>query len=333
MDAIERYELLGRYLDAVSRQLPRRNRRDVARELRETLVSHVEDRESDAGRHLTEDEIAAILMGYGRPDIVARSYGANRSLIGPEVFPAYLFAVKLALCVIAIPTAISVVLAATSGGGHVAWNVARALWLWLQIALLNLAGTTLVFALGERRFRPLARIESWDPRDLPETSAAVLRADTPVPFRQALASLAGMTGMLLWWLGANALLWRWFGWSELSMEWSPIWADLTPVAVTILAAAMAREIVAILRPRATMFYRTAGLVLNVAGAILVIRLLRAGSFVEATVEAPPGALIAPMVHGMIFVSLTVILVVTVADTAINLHRLWILTGARRAVTA
>ena len=86
MDVIERYELLGRYLDAVSRQLPRRNRRDVARELRETLVSHVEDRESDAGRHLAEDEIAAILMGYGRPDIVARSYGANRSLIGPEIF-------------------------------------------------------------------------------------------------------------------------------------------------------------------------------------------------------------------------------------------------------
>ena len=154
-----------------------------------------------------------------------------------------------------------------------------------------------------------------------------------MPFGHALASLTGMTGMLLWWLGANALLWRWFGWSPLTVEWSPIWSDLTPAAVTILAAAMAREIVAIFRPRPMMFYLATGLVLNVAGAIVVIRLLRAGSFVEATVSTPPGAHIAPMLQGMIFVSLTAILVVTVADTAINLRRLWILTGARRAVTA
>jgi hypothetical protein len=96
---------------------------------------------------------------------------------------------------------------------------------------------------------------------------------------------------------------------------------------------MARETVAIFRPRAMVFYLATGLVLNVAGAILVIRLLRAGSFVETTVPTPPGALIAPLLHGMIFVILTVILVVTVADTAMNLRRLWILTGARRAVTA
>lgn len=333
MDAIERYELIGRYLDAVSRQLPRRNRGDVVRELRETLVSHVEDRESEAGRHLAGDEIAAILIGYGRPDIVARSYGAHRSLIGPELFPDYLFAVKLVLCVIAIPTVISVVLAATSAEGNVAWNMARALWQWLQIAVLNLAGTTIVFALGERRSRPPARVESWDPRALPEKSASLARARTPVPFGHALGSLAGMTGMLLWWLGANALLSRWFGWSPLVVEWSPIWSELTPAAVTILAAAMARETVAIFRPRATVFYLATGLVLNAAGAILVIRLLRAGSFVETTAPTPPGSLIAPLLDGMIFVILTVILVVTVADTAMNLRRLWILTGARRAVTA
>jgi hypothetical protein len=255
-------------------------------------------------------------------------------LIGPEVFPDYLFSVKLVLCVMAIPIAGSVALAAMNSEGQVAWHVGRALWWWLQITLLNVAGTTIVFALAERRSTPPARVESWDPRDLPDTSASLARAQRPVPFGEVLASLIGMTGFLLWWLGANALLWRWFGWSQLPVEWSPIWSDLTPAAVTILSAAAAREIVAMIRPRATRFYVATGLVVNVAAAILVIRLLRSGSFVEVTgVSSPPGLDIALVLRGMIFFGLTVILVVVVADTAMTFHRQWILTRARRAVAA
>lgn len=333
MDAIARYELLGRYLEAVSRQLPRHNRPDVARELRETLMSHVEDGESEFGRHLTEDEIAAILMRYGRPDVVARSYGARRSLIGPEVFPDYVFSIKLILAVVAVPTVASLVVAATRDDGQAAWNIARALWQWLQIALLNLAGATVVFAIGERRSQRESRVESWDPRDLPEISASLCTAQKSVPFGQALGSLAGMTGILLWWLGANVLLWRWFGWSQLPVEWSSIWVDLTPAAVIILSTAMARQLVAILRPRWTMFYLTTGLVLNVAAVIVISRLLRVRSFVEATAPMRQGTDVAPLLNGMIIVGLTTILVVVVADTAMNLRRLWILAGTRGAVTA
>jgi hypothetical protein len=74
------------------------------------------------------------------------------------------------------------------------------------------------------------------------------------------------------------------------------------------------------------------LALNLAGGMLVLRLLRAGSLIDATPWTPPGAPIAPMLHGIIWVSLTVVFLVTVADTAVNLRRLWILSGAR-AVTA
>jgi len=333
MDAIERYELLGRYLDAVGRQLPRRTRADVARELRETLLSQVEDQELRLGRALASDEIAAILSRYGRPDVVAHSYGARRVLIGPEVFPAYAFAVKLTLYVLAIPTALSVVLAAASADGPIAWQVGRVLWQWVQIAALNLAGVTIVFAWSERRFQHQAQNQSWDPRDLLETSATFARAQRPVPRADAVGALVGMAGMLLWWLGANALLWRWFGWSPLPVEWSPIWTDLTPAAVSVLSAAMAREIVVIVRPRLTRFYLAAGVALNVAAALVVITLLRAGSLVLATASAPAGATIAWLLHGMIVLSLTMILAVAAADTAMKLRGVRRLMRARGAVAA
>ena len=65
--------------------------------------------------------------------------------------------------------------------------------------------------------------------------------------------------------------------------------------------------------------------------IVVITLLRAGSWVEATASTPPGA--ALLLEGMLVLALTVILVVVVADTLIDGRRLVMLTRARRPVAA
>jgi hypothetical protein len=69
----------------------------------------------------------------------------------------------------------------------------------------------------------------------------------------------------------------------------------------------------------------------VAAVLVAITLLRAGSFVQATASTPPGA--AMLLQGMIFLSLTMILVVVVADIVIGGRRCLMLTRARRTVAA
>jgi hypothetical protein len=56
--------LVERYVEAVREHLPRRERNDIAAELRDTLLSQIEEAVAEQGRRLSDDEIAAILIRY-----------------------------------------------------------------------------------------------------------------------------------------------------------------------------------------------------------------------------------------------------------------------------
>jgi hypothetical protein len=58
-------DMLDRYLQAVRFFLPAQQQDDIVRELSETLISQVEDREEALGRPLDEAEQAAILRQHG----------------------------------------------------------------------------------------------------------------------------------------------------------------------------------------------------------------------------------------------------------------------------
>jgi len=105
-------KLLDSYLSGVRRCLPRKQGTDIVAELREELLSQMEARQQELGRPLTDVEQYAILMQHGDPMMVARRYCPNRrslsqgwELIGPELFPAYLFvlALNLAITLAVIP--------------------------------------------------------------------------------------------------------------------------------------------------------------------------------------------------------------------------------------
>ena len=89
--------LLDRYVYAVRKLLPRAQRDDIASELREILQSQVDEEGAQALRPLQDEEIAAILRRYGRPHEVALRYGSRQYLIGPDVFPSYVVALKVVL--------------------------------------------------------------------------------------------------------------------------------------------------------------------------------------------------------------------------------------------
>src|SRR5438876_9131246 len=99
-------KLLDSYLSGVGRCLPRKGRTDIVAELHEELLSQMEARQAELGRPLTDVEQYAVLMMHGDPMMVARRYRPNRrslslgwELIGPELFPAYLFVLALNLAI------------------------------------------------------------------------------------------------------------------------------------------------------------------------------------------------------------------------------------------
>lgn len=90
-------ELLDRYLEAVKKYLPWQRQDDIVAELRANLESQLEDKEEELGRPLTNDEAAQWLKQMGPPIHVASRYQPQRSLIGPTLFPFYLYVLQLAL--------------------------------------------------------------------------------------------------------------------------------------------------------------------------------------------------------------------------------------------
>jgi hypothetical protein len=87
-------ELLERYLQAVGKYLPKKRRDDIVAELRANIQEQAEDKEAELGRPLALDEEETLLKQHGRPLVVAARYLPHQYLIGPTVFPYYLFALK-----------------------------------------------------------------------------------------------------------------------------------------------------------------------------------------------------------------------------------------------
>jgi hypothetical protein len=88
-------ELIDRYLQAVKFWLPKNQKQDIIVELSEDLRSQVEDREAELGRKLNESEVADLLKQRGRPVLVANRYKSQQHLIGPVLFPIYVFVLRL----------------------------------------------------------------------------------------------------------------------------------------------------------------------------------------------------------------------------------------------
>jgi hypothetical protein len=120
-------DLIDRYLNAVAAQLPQDERTDIIAELRDLILSRFEAREEELGRTLTEDEQEAILREIGHPLVVAARYRKGPdSLVGPELFPYWLFGVKAGLMVLAAVFALTLFIRMISGSDNFGQDIAQA---------------------------------------------------------------------------------------------------------------------------------------------------------------------------------------------------------------
>jgi hypothetical protein len=184
-------ELIGRYLQAIEFWLPKRQKQDIIAELSEDLHSQVEEKEAELGRKLNDGEVEAILKRCGSPLVVASRYRPQQYLIGPTLFPIYLFALAVLTAGCVIPRFLIwlgflLIDPAHRGYLHME-NMGSTVFYFASL-------TTLAFAIGERtgaKFDWLA--DYWNPRKLPP-----LRNPNQIPRSNSLFEIAGLTLLNVW---------------------------------------------------------------------------------------------------------------------------------------
>ncbi len=227
-------ELIERYLQAVKFWLPKNQKQDIIAELSEDLRSQIEDREAELGRKLHEAEVAELLKQRGRPVLVANQFQPQQTLIGPMLFPIYVFVLKIVAAFYLLPWILIWVCFAIYRPAHPGQNLTTAigsLWTSFWPMTLSMIGSvTIIFAILERVQQKSQFMEKWDPRKLPP-----VRDPNRIKLSNSVMELTAnmvLCGWWLWWAGGNwypthvhfasvtvtlAPVWRYFFWGYLVM--------------------------------------------------------------------------------------------------------------------
>jgi hypothetical protein len=268
-------KLLDKYLHAVKFLLPSRNQDDIIRELSENLLSQMEDRESELGRPLTEDEQAEILRRHGHPMIVAGSYRPHQRLIGPVLFPLYLFALKVGLGVAAIVTIVLTAVSTATDHDDIPRQIIQGLLAYPGRALMVFAWTTLGFAAVDFAQARLKIRPKWDPRSLPD----MVQPPEWSARGQALIELIATSAALVWLLLVPSTPVLLLGPAAAFVSLAPIWQQLYVPMVGVVVAQIALTLVTVMRPHWTPARSLARIAIHVASAIVFLLLRRGGEWV------------------------------------------------------
>jgi hypothetical protein len=217
-------DLIDRYLDAVRLLLPPGERDDITAELRDVLMTRREEKAEQLGRGLTRQEDEALLKEFGHPLAVAGRYGPQRYLIGPELYPVFIFVLRIVLaCVVGagVIAGLSQGLIVRTPPATAVRTVIETIWTG---GFVSVGIVTLVFAVLQRQPVREKMFGDWVPsRDLPRVT----------PRRRPrwydhVAGIVVQSIFVLWWAG-----WARFepmsiisDGAELRIVFAPIWHAL-----------------------------------------------------------------------------------------------------------
>jgi hypothetical protein len=255
-------ELLERYLNAVQFWLPTAQRNDIIAELSEDIRSQIEEKEGELGREVNEAELVAILKHRGDPMFVARSYGPQRYLIGPVLYPVYILILKAFALFWVVPWLLvwlGFVIFSPAHREHSPIQNLAGLWLGVQYMVFN---TTLGFVIVERLVNTQAwACKDWDPRRLPP-----LRNSHQISRSNSLFTLSANIAVLAWWLcymprSPVAVV------SGFQLTFVPIWQLIYWSIVALILAKTALWSVNVFRPFWTKPRLIVRLAINIATAV------------------------------------------------------------------
>ena len=161
-------DLVDRYLKAVSLLLPKAQREDIVAELGDTILTRLEARETALGRPLNDAEIEAELHAIGHPlEVAARYRDGPNHLIGPNLYPYYVFVLKVALTLQLGVAGVVFIVHLFNGDGDVGAALAVALRSAINGAVTLVGMATITAVLLERYQPQLKFMGNWKVRDLP----------------------------------------------------------------------------------------------------------------------------------------------------------------------
>jgi hypothetical protein len=271
-------DLIGRYLQAVGFWLPRAQKQDILAELSEDLRSQIEDRESELGRTMTESEVSDLLKQRGRPILVAGQFLPQRGLIGPTLYPIYIFVLKIvALCYV-IPWLLVwfgiLLFHRTETAAHLSgeWHGLGTLW---TIVFTQFGIITLVFAAIDRVSIKTPCVSDWDPRKLPKVKVEA----TTKRRANAIAGLVFGVFGLLWLLAIPNYPFLIIGPAAYFLKAAPIWQTVYWAIVALSVASIFEQLVRLIRPQLTWFPPTFRIATTFLAAWVVNALLHTQTFV------------------------------------------------------
>ena len=160
-------DLVERYLKAVAAQLPKATRDDIVAELRDEIMGRIEALEARLGRAPGDDEVEALLREVGHPLTVAARYRSGpQSLIGPELYPWWLFAVKTALVVMGCVTLIGLAVRVLVGDIYLGQAIGQSFGALFSGAVTVIGVVTLIGFVLERQEKKPDFIAKWRVKDL-----------------------------------------------------------------------------------------------------------------------------------------------------------------------
>jgi hypothetical protein len=306
-------DLIDRYLQAVGFWLPRDQKQDILAEISEDLRSQLEDREAELGRALTESEVSDLLKQRGRPILVAGQFLPQRSLIGPALYPIYIFVLKIvALCYV-IPWLLVwfgiLLFHRTEMAAHLAgeWSSLGSLW---TIVFTQFGIITVVFAAIDRVSVKSTGCSEWDPRKLPK-----VKLETSMKRRcNAVAGIVfGIFG-LLWLLAIPNYPFLIIGPAAYLVKGALIWQTVYWPLVVLAVAGVFEHVVRLLRPDLTWFPPTFKIATTLLSAWIVNALLHAQTYVLPV--SSQGAGVAAVVNLSIQITAAVLAVCVVVGLVV-----------------
>jgi hypothetical protein len=226
-------DLVERYLKAVAAQLPKNTRDDIVAELRDEIMDRLDALEARLGRKPDDDEVEALLRDVGHPLTVAARYRSGpQALIGPELYPWWIFGVKVGLTVMAGVTLVGLAVRVLVGDVYVGQAIGQGINSLISGAITIVGLLTLAGFVLERQDKKPAFIAKWRVKDLgvfelggdfdadqwgrrlagggwssppaeakAKSGQAVRKCAEMSPVARAVASAIGWTVVLMWWTG------------------------------------------------------------------------------------------------------------------------------------
>ncbi|MFT4113741.1 hypothetical protein [Silvibacterium sp.] len=277
--------LIQRYLQAVGFWLPRASKDDILAEIEADLAAQMEDRAEELGRPLADAEVAEILRRRGRPAVVAAGYLPQRSLIGPGLYPMYMWVLKIPL---GINLGVWMLVTALSLFTH-GWGVAgmehslsHSVSLIVEVLVLQVGIITAIFAALERFGVSASCIDGtgshgWDPMKLPPVRPPQAQRRR----RKALTDAVFHGVGLMWLLAVPHYPFLVIGPAAYVLHAAPVWHTVYPFLIGAALLGMVESGLVLARPELPWLPPVAALATRMYSAGIAVFIVRASVFVIA----------------------------------------------------